>query len=86
MSNPMPNPFECFSPIATTETSLPPIDAEDDGPDIPLDDLISRGFDPEAFLNDIEALPAFLAAPSDQYLTATEIFPMLEVIAGKRVS
>jgi hypothetical protein len=40
--------------------------------------------DEEAFLNDIEPLPAFLVAPSQSYLRANDIFRVLRVIAGVR--
>lgn len=38
--------------------------------------------DEEAFLNDLEPLPAFLIDPSPKYLEASEIIPVLKVLAG----
>lgn len=38
--------------------------------------------DVEAFMNDIEPLPAFLIDPSPEYLRANEMMPMLAVLAG----
>ena len=38
--------------------------------------------DVEAFMNDIEPMPAFLSAPSQRYLTASEITPVLKILAG----
>lgn len=50
--------------------------------DLPMHELIARGFSPSAFLNDLEPLPAFISAPSQQYLAATEIRPIVDVLAG----
>ena len=38
--------------------------------------------DEEAFLNDIEPLPAFLISPRQEYLKAAELIPVLRVLAG----
>lgn len=40
--------------------------------------------DAEAFMNDIEPLPAFLSAPSQSYLRASDLIPVLETLAGVR--
>lgn len=42
-----------------------------------------RGFDVEAFMNDLEPLPAFLISPRPEYLKAAEIIPVLKVLAGE---
>ncbi len=39
--------------------------------------------DEAAFMNDLEPLPAFLVAPSQSYITATEIIPILLTLAGE---
>lgn len=39
--------------------------------------------DVEAFMADIEPLPAFLINPSPEYLRANEMIPMLAVLAGR---
>lgn len=87
----LPNPFDTgATPVAPVEAAASPnLAGADgaaadpfDGPDIPLAELVSRGFDPSGFLNDCEPLPAFLSAPSQRYLTATEIYPVLQTLAG----
>ncbi len=89
----LPNPFQsAVEPAAMLSADSaaapcltdPTVAAADqfDGADIPLDELVRRGFDPAAFVNDCEPLPAFLVAPSQQYLTATEIYPVLQTLAG----
>ncbi len=40
--------------------------------------------DVEAFMNDIEQLPAFLVSPSRKYLEAAELIPVLRVLAEAR--
>lgn len=88
---PLPNPFEsaaahpATADEAAASPSAPVLDAAAelfDGPDIPLAKLVGRGFDVDGFLNDCEPLPAFLIAPSQQYLSATEIYPVLQTLAG----
>jgi hypothetical protein len=60
-----------------------------DGPDIPLAELTARGFRGEAFLKSIapdiepDPLPMFLSAPSREYLSATDILPVLMTLAGR---
>ncbi len=39
--------------------------------------------DEAAFMNDLEPLPAFLVAPSQSYITAIEIIPILLTLAGE---
>jgi hypothetical protein len=70
----MPNPFE-FAPCpqvaetAAARSPNTPVEAAAanpiDGPDIPMTVLMSRGFDVETFLAEIEPLPLFLQAPVD---------------------
>jgi hypothetical protein len=38
--------------------------------------------DEDKFLADIEEPPAFLRAPRREYLQATELMPLLEILAG----
>lgn len=79
------NPFDsgAFTTVTATDEAVASLRQVDDATaDIPLFELEQRGFDAEAFLNDCEALPAFLAAPSQQYLSATNLIPVLEVLAG----
>lgn len=89
----LPNPFEsagepaamlCADSVAAPCLTDPTVAAADqfDGPDLPLADLVSRGFDPEAFISDCEPLPAFIRAPSQSYLRATDLIPVLQVLAG----
>lgn len=49
------------------------------------DDVTADRFvlDVDAFMNDLEPLPAFLVAPSQAYITATDLIPVLEVLAGR---
>ncbi len=77
----LPNPFDSAPPqAAETAVASPvitsgPVDAAAepfDGAEIPLTVLMSRGFDVETFLADIEPLPLFLQAPVD----------VLNVLAG----
>lgn len=86
----MPNPFDTgATPVVPVEAAASPnlAGADDaaadpfDGPDIPLVELVKRGFDPHGFLNDCEPLPAFLSAPSQAYEAATELPPVLQVLA-----
>lgn len=91
----LPNPFtssavahpatvdEAAAPSSTTGTDDAAADPFD-GPDIPLAELVRRGFDERGFLNDCEPLPAFLVAPSQSYLCATDLIPVLQVLAGAR--
>lgn len=80
-----PSPFIESAPVdrpaAASSPPTPVGDAAVDGPDIPLAELMCRGFDPDAFVSDCEPLPEFIRAPSQAYLTATEIEPVLRVIA-----
>lgn len=82
----LPNPFDTgvFTPVAPVEAAASTMSTgtDDAAADIPLDELIARGFDPDGFVSDCEPLPAFLAAPSQSYLRAGEIFRVLRVIAG----
>lgn len=85
----MPNPFEFAGSCPANTAAASPVSSQVDaaaepfdGRDIPLDDLVRRGFDPEGFLNDIEPLPAFLSAPSQRYLSATDLIPVLQTLAG----
>lgn len=48
-----------------------------------IDQQFPRGFDVEAFMNAIDPPPMFLDSPSAEYLEATEIERILEVIARK---
>lgn len=70
----MPNPFEFTVPQAVESAVASPVHTPGtvdaaagpfDGPDIPMTVLMSRGFDVETFLADIEPLPLFLQAPVD---------------------
>lgn len=68
------------TPVALVEAAASPTHT---GTDDAAADIPSRFvLDVEAFMNDIEPLPAFLVAPSQQYLTATEIYPVLQTLAG----
>lgn len=58
-------------------TKLPPSPFMIETSDFP------RGFDVEAFMNDIEQLPAFLVSPNPKYLKACEIETVLKVLAGQ---
>ena len=90
----LPNPFEFAGgaehpPVDKAVASAPRTPVHEgaaadpiDSPDIPLAELTRRGFDEAAFLNDIEPLPAFISAPSQEYLQAAEIIPVLKVLAG----
>ncbi len=78
----LPNPFDtgAATPVAPVEAvALPNLSGADDA-------TADNRFvlDEEAFLNDIEPLPAFLIAPSQPYLRATDIFKVLRVLAGAR--
>ena len=89
----LPSPFlSAVEPAATLSADSaaapcltdPTVAAADqfDGPDIPLAELVRRGFDQAGFLNDCEPLPAFLSAPSQSYLRATDLIPVLQTLAG----
>jgi hypothetical protein len=76
----MPNPWteSAVAHPATVDAAADHFD----GPDIPLAELVKRGFDEAGFLNDLEPLPAFLIAPSQRYLSATDLMPVLQTLAG----
>jgi len=54
-----------------------PVSGDFDGPDIPLYELMKRGFDVEAFMIKVEPLPLFLQRP----IRADELMPVLAVMA-----
>lgn len=79
----LPNPFDTgpAHPAAPVEAAASPIlTGTDDAAAEPSRFVL----DEDAFLNDLEALPAFLVAPSQAYLRATDLIPMLAVLAGTR--
>lgn len=89
----LPNPFQsAVAPEMVADSAAAPcltdptVAAADqfDGADIPLTELIARGFDPDGFVSDCEPLPAFLSAPSQQYLNlkAADLVPVLMTLAG----
>jgi hypothetical protein len=39
--------------------------------------------DEDQFMAEVEELPAFLSAPSPEYLRAADIMPVLKVLAGR---
>lgn len=82
----LPNPFDTglAHPAAPVEAAALPKPSGEDGAaaDIPMAELIARGFDPDGFVSDCEPLPAFIRAPSQPYIVATELPPILEVLAG----
>lgn len=53
----------------------------DTDPPVPAAGGFVRGFDPDAFMDAIEPAPAFLNDPSPEYLTATQIMPLLDVLS-----
>lgn len=73
----LPNPFDDFaSAERAAVASLPPASTGDAAAE-------SRFvLDEEAFLNDLDPLPAFLVNPSPEYLSAREILPVLRALAG----
>lgn len=78
----LPNPFEPTSSTgghqeAPAETSTVTVAA---GPAGPFESRFV--LDEEAFLSDLEPLPAFLCAPSQEYLRANDLIPVLAVLAG----
>lgn len=88
----LPNPFDTgasSTPVVPVEAAVSPTFAGPDdtaadpfdGADIPLDELVRRGFDVDGFVSDCEPLPAFLSAPSQAYRAATELRPVLSVLA-----
>ena len=74
----MPNPWLSESPLTMEVFEEAPAGGE------PLTAGATDRFilDVEAFMNDIEPMPAFLSAPSQRYLTASEITPVLKILAG----
>jgi hypothetical protein len=77
----LPNPFDSAvaHPATVDEAAAPSPVA------LAMDAAADRFvLDEEAFLNDIEPLPAFISAPSQGFLRAVEIVPLLRVLAGMR--
>lgn len=71
--NSLPNPFlsESAGPSSPADD---PADAScaPAGPDLSLQDLIDRGFNPWAFMEEIEAPPALISSPRAEYLAAID--------------
>ncbi len=68
-------PFPTFNlesaatpPAVDSAAASPP--APSAAADISFTELVRRGFDPVQFMDDIEGIPAFLAAPTREYLAA----------------
>lgn len=77
--SPLPNPFLLDSTLALT--GVEPVAAPDltDPPDAATGRF---ELDVDAFLSDIEPLPAFLGAPRAVYLDAVALRPIVEILAG----
>lgn len=80
----LPNPFQsAVEPAAmlSADSAAGPCLTD---PTVPAADQFESRFvlDVEAFMNDIEPLPAFLSAPSQSYLKANDLIPVLQVLAG----
>lgn len=75
----LPNPFvtSALEPAMAAETAAAP-----DLTDPPVAAADRFILDVERFVADIEEPPAFLHAPSPEYLRATDLYPVLEVLAG----
>jgi hypothetical protein len=81
----LPNPFDTGPVHAEpVEAAALPKPSGEDGAaaDLPMAELIARGFDCEAFVADCDPLPAFLIAPGQEYLKANDLIPVLQTLAG----
>lgn len=79
----LPNPFliSALEPARAAETAAAP--GLTDPPVAAADCFDARfSLDHDRFLADIEAAPAFLSDPRPEYLSATDMMPVLEVLAG----
>jgi hypothetical protein len=52
-------------------------------PDMPADEPSRFVLDEIAFMEAVEQPPAFLADPRPEYLAATDLIPVLAVLAGR---
>lgn len=76
----LPNPFD--TGLARTAE---PVEAAAPSSTTGTDDAAADYrfvLDEEAFLSAIEPLPAFLSAPSLEFLRATDLIPVLQTLAG----
>lgn len=75
----LPNPWLTGSTPRSAEES-----AVASSPLVPPSDAAADRFvlDHDRFLADIEPAPAFLSDPRPEYLSATDMMPVLEVLAG----
>ncbi len=73
----LPNPFSTLAATMPVENGGCP--GLSDPPVAAADRFV---LDVEAFLNDIEPLPAFLGTPRHEYLDAVAMRPIVEVLAG----
>lgn len=91
MTTMMPNPFQSAEATPPSADSAPaprsrPHSARG-GPVSPAEDqdVDEHRFvlDEAAFMNDIEPLPAFLSAPSQNYLREQDLISVMETLAGR---
>lgn len=74
----LPNPFSDGSRAPSENTAAAsPVSSQVDAAAEPSRFVL----DEEAFLNDLEPLPAFLSAP--RHLSATDLMPVLMTLAGR---
>jgi hypothetical protein len=77
----LPNPFEsAVEPAMVADAAAAPCPTD---PTVAAADQFESRFvfDEDAFMNDIEPLPAFIAAPSRDYMRAVDIRPIVDILA-----
>lgn len=76
---PLPNPFldSALAPAMVAEPAAAP-----DLTDRPVAAAARFMLDERAFMEALEEAPSFLSAPRPEYLAATDLIPVLQVLAG----
>jgi hypothetical protein len=75
----LPNPFliSALAPVMAVETAAAP-----DLTDPPVAAADRFVLDERSFMEALEEVPSFLSAPRPEFLAATDLMPVLAVLAG----